>query len=160
MVMKRMLAASFLTIVVGAVASAQDGPLRRVGQALDRTGKNIRARVETEVVRGEVAAAERDVLKRVMRRIEWDKRFVGATIQVESRAGGVVVLRGSVANPAAKLQAAEMVQNTIGVASVVDELAVVKETKVITAAPPAEVIEVKPPVAAETKVIVKPRSDD
>jgi hypothetical protein len=36
----------------------------------------------------------------------------------------------------------------------------VKETKVIKSTPAAEVIEVKPPVATETKVIVKPRSDD
>ena len=112
--------------------------------------------METEIARGELAAEERDVLQRVLRRIEWDKRFVGATIQIESRPGGVVVLRGSVANPAAKVQAAEVVQNTIGVASVVDALAVVKEVKVIPPKPAARAAEVAPPVASETKMIVKP----
>ncbi len=48
-------------------------------------------------------------------------------------------------------------ENTIGVTGVVDELAVVKEVRVIDARP-ARVIEVSPPVTvpAETKVIVEP----
>jgi hypothetical protein len=50
--------------------------------------------------------------------------------------------------------------NTVGVAGVVDELAVVKQVRVIKADPVVEIIEVKPPVTTETKVIVKPRSDD
>jgi len=44
------------------------------------------------------------------------------------------------------------VANTIGVTSVVDELAVVKAVKVIK--PTGPVIEVKPAVPSETKVIV------
>jgi hypothetical protein len=48
------------------------------------------------------------------------------------------------------------VENTGGVTAVVDELAVVKEVKVIQTKPAAGVIEVTPPVAPETKAIVKP----
>ncbi len=155
--MARTLAASLLTVsLLASSAFAQDGPLRRAGQALDNAGKNIRSRVETEIARGQITAQEREVLGRVSRRIEWDKRFVGSTIQLESRAGGVVVIRGSVLNDAAKLQAVEVVENTIGVTSVVDELAVVKAVKVIKAKPEVEVIELTPPVPSETKVIVKP----
>ena len=159
--MTRTFAASllFLTLTVS-LAIAQDGPLRRAGQALDRTGKNIRARVETEVARGEVVAQERDVLIRVMRRIEWDKRFVGSTIQIESRAGGTVVLRGSVLTPEVKVRAVEQAANTIGVTSVVDELAVVKEVKVIRPKPASTAIELSAPVPATTEVIVKPRAED
>src|SRR5689334_19015122 len=82
--MTRFLAAFVLMLsLIASAVVAQDGPLRRAGQALDRTGKTIRARVESEVARGEIVAQERDVLTRVMRRIEWDKRFVGSTIQIE-----------------------------------------------------------------------------
>lgn len=159
--MTRSIAAGLLALTLTASsATAQDGPLRRAGQALDRTGKNIRARVETEVARGEIAAQERDVLTRVTRRIEWDKRFVGSTIQIESRAGGTVVLRGSVLSPEVKVRAVEQAANTIGVTSVVDELAVVKEVKVIPSKPASTVIQASPPVPAATEVIVKPRAEN
>jgi hyperosmotically inducible protein len=159
--MTRYLAACLLSLsLTASSAIAQDGPLRRAGQALDRTGKNIRARVETEVTRGEITAQERDVLTRVMRRIEWDKRFVGSAIQIESRAGGVIALSGSVLSDAAKLRAIEVVENTIGVTGVIDVLAVVKEVKVIKPRTDVRVIEVTPPVPTETRVIVKPRSED
>lgn len=159
--MTRSFAACLLTLTLTASSAiAQDGPLRRAGQALDRTGKNIRARVESEVARGEILAQERDVLTRVMRRIEWDKRFVGSAIQIESRAGGAVVLRGSVFSPETKARAVEQAANTIGVTSVVDELAVVKEVKVIRPKPASTVIELSPPVPATTEVIVKPRAED
>lgn len=145
---------------------AQDGPLRRAGQALDNAGKNIRSRVETEIARGQVSAQEREVLGHVSRRIEWDKQFVGSTIQLEVQPGGAVILRGSVRSDAVKRRAVDLVENTIGVTRIVDELAVVKDVKVINAAPAARVIRVTPPTAvptettivapAETKVIVKP----
>ncbi len=152
--MIRSLAASLLSLsLMASSAVAQDGPIRRAGQALDNAGKSIRSRVETEIARGQLSAQERELLGRVSRRIEWDKRFVGSTIQIESRAGGTVVLRGSVLSDAAKLRAIEVVENTIGVTSVVDGLAVVKEVQVIKAKPVVEVIEVTPPVTTETKVI-------
>jgi hyperosmotically inducible periplasmic protein len=144
--------------LVSSAALAQDGPLQRAGQALDNAGKNIRYRVESEIARGQVTAQEREVLNHVIRRIEWAKQFVGSTLQLEAQPGGTVILRGSVRSEAVKLRAVDLVENTIGVTSVVDELAVVKEVKVIKAAPTARIIEVTPPlvVPAETKVIVKP----
>ncbi len=154
--MKRTLTASLVALALAGVAFAQDGPLQRAGQALDRTGKNIRSRVETEIARGQAAAEERDVLHRVLRRIEWDKRFAGSTLRLESRPGGTMILRGSVLNAQVKQQAVDLVANTIGVTAVVDELAVVKGVKVIQTKPAAEAIEITPPVAPETKVIVKP----
>jgi hypothetical protein len=156
MIMKRILAASLMTLVLAGAALAQDGPPQRAGQALDRTGKNIQARVETEIARGQLAAEERDVLHRILRRIEWDKRFAGSALRLESQAGGTIVLRGSVLNAQVKQRAVELVKNTIGVTAVLDELAVVKEVKVIQTKPAARVIEMTPPAASETKVIVKP----
>jgi hyperosmotically inducible protein len=157
--MCRSLSATLLTLsLISSAAFAQDGPLRRAGQALDNAGKNIRTRVETEIARGQSAVQERDLLNRVARRVEWDKRLVGSTLRIQVQPDGAVILRGSVLNDAVKLRAVDLVENTIGVTSVVDELAVVKEVKVIKSKPAATVIEVTPPVTvpAETKVIVKP----
>ena len=139
-----------------AAAFAQDGPLRRAGQALDRAGKNIRYRVETEVARGQEAVQDREVLHRVARRIEWDKQFLGSTMRIEVQPGGRVILQGSVRTDAVKLRAVDVVGNTIGVTSVVDELAVVKDVKVIKAKPAGRVIESKSSVTTETEVDVKP----
>lgn len=143
--MIRTLFATLVALVLMLPAAyAQDGPLRRAGRALDNAGKDIRGRVETEVARGQSSAQERDILARVSRRIEWDKRLVGSTLQLEVRPGETVVLRGSVLNAAAKRQAVELATNTVGVASVVDELAIVKEVKVIESTTTGRVIEVSP----------------
>ena len=137
-------------------AFAQEGVLSRTGRALDNAGRGIRNAVETEVARGQIDAADREVLTRVMRRVEWDKHLVGSTIQFEVQAGQVVILRGSVPSAVHKQRAVGLVSSTVGVNTVVNQLAVVKEVKVIQAKPAARVVEVAPPVATETTVIVKP----
>ncbi len=155
--MYRTLSALLVASTLAPAASyAQEGPLRRAGQALDNAGKNIRYRVETEIARGQVTAQERDVLSRVMRRVEWDRPLVGSAMQFEVRPGGTVVLRGSVASDALKRRAVDLVANTVGVAGVVDELAVLKEVKVIETKPAARVIGVTPPVPVQTEVKVNP----
>lgn len=154
--MRRLLSAALVATSIVTAAFAQDGPIERAGQALDNAGKNIRYRVESEIARGQITAQEREVLSRVMRRIEWDKRFVGSAVQFEARPGGTLILRGSVLNDSVKQSAVDLVANTIGVTTVVDELAVVKEVKVIKPSPNARVIEVTPSGTTETRVIVKP----
>jgi hypothetical protein len=150
--MSRTLSASLVAVtLVSSAVFAQDGPLRRAGQALDNAGKNIRYRVETEIARGQVAVQDREVLHRVARRIEWDKQFLGSTMRIEVRPGGAVVLQGSVRDDAVKLRAVDVVGNTIGVSSVIDELAVVKDVKVIKAKPAGRVIESTPSVTTETE---------
>ncbi len=118
-----------------------------------------------EVAKGQITAAEREVLDRVMMRVEWDKKLVDSALRLEAHPGGTVVLRGSVADEAAKARAVDLVGNTIGVTRVVDELAVLKNVKVIETPPatttlePAPVIESQPAtvtVPEGTKVIVKP----
>jgi hyperosmotically inducible periplasmic protein len=155
--MGRFSAISFVTLaLMVSTASAQDGVLSRTGRALDNAGRGIRNAVETEVARGQMDAQDREVLNRVMRRVEWDKYLVASMIQIEVQPGRIVILRGSVSSPVHKQRAAELVSSTVGVTRVVDELAVVKEVKVIQASPSARIIEVKPPVTTETTVIVKP----
>src|SRR4051794_37872479 len=123
--MNRAFTAAALSLALVSSATAQDGPLNKVGRALDQTGKNIRSTVETEVVRGQITAQERDVLNRVGKRIDWDKQLAGSTLRLEAQPGGVVVLQGSVLSEAAKLRAVDLTENTTGVTSVVDQLAVV-----------------------------------
>jgi hyperosmotically inducible protein len=149
--------AAVLTLgLMVSTASAQDGILRRAGAALDNAGRNIRNTVDSEIARGQIDAQDREVLNRVMRRVEWDKQLVGSTIQFVMQPDRAVVLRGSVLSPALKLRAVDLVSNTVGVTTVVDELAVVKDIKVIKAKPTVRIIETPAPVSTETKVIVKP----
>ncbi len=154
--MIRTYAALLSVTLLASPAFAQDGPLRRAGQALDNAGKNIRYRVESEVTRGQTVAHERDLMARVSRRIEWDKQLVGSALQMEARADGTVVIRGSVASEIAKRRAVDLVENTLGVTAVVDGIAVAREVKVIESRPAARVIDLAPPVTppAETTVVV------
>jgi hypothetical protein len=165
--MIRAFSAAALSIALVSTAQAQDGPLNRVGRALDQTGKNIRSGVEAGVARGQITAQERDVLNRVGKRIDWDKKMAGSTMRIEVQPGGVVVLQGSVPTEAARLRAVDLVENTTGVTSVVDQLAVVKTVRVIESPPPpatietstsTTVIEVEKPVVVPpaSKVIVRP----
>ncbi len=158
-------ASAFALALVAAPAFAQDGPLRRAGRALDQAGKDIRSGIETDAARGQVTAQERDILHRVGKRIDWDKQMSGSTLRLEVRPGGVVILQGSVPSAAARRRAVDLVENTTGVTSVLDQLAIAETTRVILA--PATVvetrtstpvIEVERPivVAPATRVIVKP----
>jgi hyperosmotically inducible periplasmic protein len=163
-------AALLAVVVLGPVTHAQ-GPVQRAGQALDNAGKNIRRGVENGVARGQITAQERELLSRVTDRIKWDKQLVSSTLQLVVQADGTVNVRGSVVDEAAKARAVDLVENTVGVTRVVDELAVMKDVKVIQAKP-ARVIEtvptrvVEPPKRVitippsadpiETEVIVKP----
>ena len=154
--MHRYLAASVALALTVSSASAQEGILSRTGRALDNAGRGIRNAVDNEVARGQMDAQDREVLNRVMRRVEWDKHLVGSTIQFEVQPGRTIILRGSVPSPVHKQRAAELVSSTVGVTKVVDELAVTKEVKVIETKPAVQVIETTTPAVTETKVIVKP----
>ncbi len=157
--MIRKFSAALLAVAVLTPLTHAQGPIQRAGQ-------NIRRNIETGVARGQITAQERELLARVSQRIQWDKQLVSSTLQLVVQADGTVNVRGSVIDEAAKRRAVDLAENTVGVTRVVDELAVIKEVKVIEA-PPARVIE--PPtrvitvpaqskiiVPAETKVIVKP----
>ena len=163
-IMKTSFAAAFVAIVMlTPMAKAQDGAAQRVGQALDNAGKNIRRGVENGVARGQISAQERELLARVYHRIHWDKSLVNSTIQFEVQLDGTTILRGAVADEAAKKRAIDLAQSTVGVTSVVDELVIGKEVKVIQALPvkPGKVIVVTPAVEpvvvtpAEPVIIIK-----
>lgn len=140
-----------------AAAIAQDSPIRRAGQALDRAGKNIRYRLETEVARGQEVVHDREVMHRVARRIEWDKQVLGSVMRVEVQPGGRVVVQGSVPSGEVKARVVDVVSSTIGVTSVVDELAVKNDSKLVPVKPaPGRVIESKPTATPKTEVDIEP----
>ena len=57
-------------------------------------------------------------------RLHWDKALENATLDIDVRDGQVVVLKGKVDSAAAKQKAEQLTRDTIGVTSVVNELAV------------------------------------
>jgi BON domain len=164
--MDRFIVLSLVTLALTvSTASAQEGILSRTGRALDNAGRGIRNAVDTGIAQGQIDAEEREVLNRVMRRVEWDKHLFASAIQITVQPGRTVILRGSVPSAVHKQRAADLVASTVGVNSVVDELAVVKVVNVIETKPAVQVIGTKPavtvietttPVVTETKVIEKP----
>jgi hypothetical protein len=146
-------AAVLLALVPAALAHAQ-GPLQRAGQTLDNAGRNIRLGIEGAVARGQVTARERQTAGRVLDRLRWDKRLQASMIQVVVRGDGSVVLRGSASDDAARKLAAETTANTVGVTTVVDEMSVVKQVKVIGPKPAARIVDPVPPPA--DRAVVRP----
>jgi hyperosmotically inducible periplasmic protein len=162
--MERFFALSVVTLALTvSSASAQEGILSRTGRALDNAGRGIRSAVDNGIAQGQMDAEEREILTRAMRRVEWDKFLASSLIQFEVRPSRTIVLRGSVPSIEHKKRAADLVASTVGVITVVDELAVVKDVKVIQAKPvtrivetPAPAVVVTPPVPTESTIIVKP----
>ena len=163
--MVRFIAFSFALSLTVSTASAQEGILSRTGRALDNAGRGIRNAVDNGIAEGQMDAEEREVLNRVTRRLEWDKHLFASSILITVQPGRVVILRGSVPSPVHKQRAAELVLSTVGVNSVVDELAVVKVVKIIETKPAVQVIKTKPgvtvieapaSVVTETTVVEKP----
>jgi hyperosmotically inducible periplasmic protein len=65
------------------------------------------------------------VQARVYARLHWDKALNDAAISVEVQKGGLITLRGTVADRSAKTKAAELTRDTVGVERVVDDLKIV-----------------------------------
>ena len=87
-------------------ASPAQGVAERAGEVLDNAGRTIRRGVEGAVARGQATVREQDVFTRVYSRIRWDKaEFVGSVLELEIRADGMAVLRGSVPDAAARRRA-------------------------------------------------------
>jgi hyperosmotically inducible periplasmic protein len=162
--MRRFIVLSTLTLALTVTsASAQEGILSRTGRALDNAGRGIRSAVDTGIAQGQMDAEEREVLTRAMRRVEWDKFLASSLIQFEVRPSRTIVLRGSVPSTEHKKRAADLVASTVGVITVVDELAVLKDVKVIQSKPATRIVEpptpavvVTPQVTTESTIIVKP----
>jgi osmotically-inducible protein OsmY len=90
-----------------------DRGLRQAESKLRETWGDIKRATHRMTVQGRVYA-----------RLYWDKSLADAPFQVETKNGGVVVLKGSVPSAEAKHRAVELAQSTVGVNDTVDELGI------------------------------------
>jgi osmotically-inducible protein OsmY len=107
------------------------GALNAVGQQKDSDSISDKVdrgvqRVESKLREtwGDITRATHrmTVQGRVYARLYWDKSLSEAPFKVETKNGGVVVLKGSVPNSEAKHRAVELAQSTVGVNETLDEL--------------------------------------
>jgi osmotically-inducible protein OsmY len=121
------------------VIRAQQTTGQKIGDKLDRAAQDVKRGVEKvgEGVREGFDSARTSVhrmgiVSRVYGRLHWDKALTDATITLDSREAGVIVLRGSVASAAAKAKAETLAAETVGVTSVVNELGIASTEKETT----------------------------
>ena len=139
-------------------ASPAQGVAERAGEVLDNAGRTIRRGVEGAVARGQATVREQDVFTRVYSRIHWDKALVGSVLELEVRADGMAILRGSVPDAAARKRAVVLARDTVGVTGVVDELGVPEPARVIPA-PPPKPSRVTPAASPPAPPLAGPTSD-
>jgi hypothetical protein len=90
-----------------------DRGMQQIGDRLQKGWAGIRKTVDELTIQG-----------RVYGRLHWDKALTDATIDIQIQNEDTIVLTGSVPNEAARLKAATLSQDTIGVGNVVNQLAV------------------------------------
>ena len=135
MIAKRALVAGLaagivLAAGIGSGWAQQRGTAEKVGEKIDDAlkgvkrgardlGEDLRARFE----RARTSVNDMGVEARVYSRLHWDKALNSSKLEVEVRQGGVTTLRGTVPDEAARAKAVELTKDTVGVASVADQLA-------------------------------------
>ena len=105
-------------------ANPQPGTATRIGEQIDRGLNQIGAELSQAWSEVRKSVEKMGVQGRVYGRLHWDKGLEGANLDVSVRDGQVVVLSGTVANAAAKQKAEQLTRDTVGVSSVVNELAI------------------------------------
>ena len=107
--------------------------LRGAEQSLERGARAVGDSVKDGWDRAKGAVQKMGVESRVYGRIHWDKDLNGAEIDLEMKDTGVVVLKGTVADEASKTKAVSLAKETLGVTTVIDQLAVTGTPKVVPA---------------------------
>ena len=121
----------------------QQGVVEAVGEKLDNVGRGIRreAQVVSEAVRKRFDTVRGEVQgmgthSRVYSRLHWDRTLNGSRIEVHMLRNGVVLLRGTVPDQAAKEHAMELARDTVGVNELFDELVPLTAPTQAVAPPP------------------------
>jgi osmotically-inducible protein OsmY len=118
-----------LGLSAGVGRAQQPGVAEQFGEKLDNVGRGIvrgaqdvsdSVRKRFDTVRSEVSRM--GVQPRVYSRLHWDKTLSTAHIEVHMLRDGVVLLRGTVPDAAAKAHAVALARDTRDVTGVVDEL--------------------------------------
>jgi hyperosmotically inducible periplasmic protein len=124
-----------LSFRAGVGLAQQTGVAEQIGEKLDSVGRGIvrGAQEVTDTVRKKFEVVRTDVGRmgvhpRVYSRIHWDKTLQGSRIEVHMLRDGVVLLRGTVPDAAAKAHAIELARDTVDVTGIVDELDTVLPT--------------------------------
>jgi hyperosmotically inducible periplasmic protein len=102
----------------------QPGTASQIGEKIDRGLNQIGAELSQAWAEARKSVEKMGVQGRVYGRLHWDKALEGAKLEISVRDNQVVVLSGNVANAAAKQKAEQLASDTIGVNSVVNELAI------------------------------------
>jgi len=142
-----------MMFVLAPIAWAQEGAAERAGKSLDKAAKSIRKGVENAVDSVMSGVEQKELQTRTYYRIHWDRALNKAVLRLTVQENGTVVLRGSVADAAAKRRAVDLAQSTVGVTAVVDELVVGKArpVKVVPGSPEVPDREVPPVKNTEIK---------
>ncbi len=119
----------------GAVQAQSAGVAQTLGEKLDGVGRGIRreAREIGDSMRRGFETMKTEVNRmnapaRVYSRLHWDRALNSAKIEVHPVKGGGVLLRGTVADEAARERAVALARDTMDVSEVVDELNVMITT--------------------------------
>jgi hyperosmotically inducible protein len=123
-----------LAAILGAAwapAGLAQEPGRKAGEKVDEVGRDIKgglrkagSATKDAFSRTRTSVHNMGVESRVYSRLHWDKALNEALIELSAGDDGVIILDGTVADDRAKRRAVELAQDTLGVARVVDRLAV------------------------------------
>jgi hyperosmotically inducible periplasmic protein len=120
----------FLTFAIvcllsgSAFAQQPPGTAEKIGEKIDRGLSQIGVELSQAWAEARKAVEKMGVQGRVYGRLHWDKALENADVEIDVRDNQVVVLKGKVGSTVAKLKAEQLARDTIGVTSVLNELAV------------------------------------
>jgi osmotically-inducible protein OsmY len=121
---RNLLGAVCVVVFCTALAVGQQKDSDSIGDKVNRGLERAERRLRETWGDIQKATHRMTVQGRVYARLYWDKSLAEAPFQVETKDGGVVVLKGSVPSAEAKHRAVELAQSTVGVNDTVDELGI------------------------------------
>ena len=124
--MSRLFLTSVAAFLLCGLVSAQQPPgtVEKIGEKIDRGLSQIGTELSQAWAEVRKSVEKMGVQGRVYGRLHWDKALENATLEIDVRDGQVVVLKGAVNGAAAKQKAEQLARDTVGVTSVVNELAI------------------------------------
>ena len=105
-------------------ARAQDTDDETIGEKIERGVSRIGEELRKGWAEVRAAVDKLGVEGRVYGRLHWDKELTETAIDIRVLDDHAVVLKGNVPSESARSKAVRLTQDTVGVKSVVDELAV------------------------------------
>jgi hyperosmotically inducible periplasmic protein len=121
--------AIIVACILAAPLTAQENPNNqgtgeKLGQRIDRGMQQLSDRLQKGWAEIRKSVDELTIQGRVYGRLHWDKALTDAAIDIQIQNDDTIVLSGSVPAEVARLKAAALAQDTIGVTNVINQLAV------------------------------------